>query len=112
MPLTPRGLESLSSIDANAIPNELGETEFLIASDVQNVLCGEHGAANVFGTVSYTHLDVYKRQAWNLPAIFLIENNQYAIATEIGWVAKETDLYKRAVGYGIEGCLLYTSRCV
>ena len=41
--------------------------------------------------------------AWNLPAIFLIENNRYAIATEIGWAAKETDLYKRAVGYGIEG---------
>lgn len=49
VPLTPRGLERLSSIDANGIPNELGETEFLIASDVQNVLCGEHGAANVFG---------------------------------------------------------------
>ena len=28
VPLTPRGLESLSSIDANGIPNELGETEF------------------------------------------------------------------------------------
>ena len=41
--------------------------------------------------------------AWNLPAIFLIENNQYAIATKLGWVSKETDLYKRAIGYGIEG---------
>lgn len=35
--------------------------------------------------------------------IFLIENNQYAIATRTEWVAKETDLYKRAIGYGIEG---------
>lgn len=49
------------------------------------------------------HESLNMAAAWNLPAIFLIENNQYAIATEIGWVAKETDLYKRAVGYGIEG---------
>jgi len=41
--------------------------------------------------------------AWNLPAVFLIENNQQAIATEISRVTKETNLYKRAVGYGIEG---------
>lgn len=49
------------------------------------------------------HESINMAAAWNLPAIFLIENNQYAIATELGWVAKETDLYKRAIGYGIEG---------
>jgi len=49
------------------------------------------------------HESINMAAAWNLPAIFLIENNQYAIATEISWVAKETDLYKRAIGYGIEG---------
>ncbi len=41
--------------------------------------------------------------AWNLPAIFLIENNQHAIATDLCAISKETNLYKRAVGYGIEG---------
>jgi pyruvate dehydrogenase E1 component alpha subunit len=41
--------------------------------------------------------------AWNLPVIFLIENNQYAIATKAEWVTKEQNLYKRAIGYGIEG---------
>ncbi len=49
------------------------------------------------------HESINMAAAWNLPAIFLIENNQYAIATELGWVAKETELYKRAAGYGIEG---------
>ncbi|MCL2112250.1 MAG: thiamine pyrophosphate-dependent dehydrogenase E1 component subunit alpha [Clostridiales bacterium] len=49
------------------------------------------------------HESINMAAAWDLPAIFLIENNQYAIATEIGWVAKETNLYKRAIGYGIEG---------
>ena len=49
------------------------------------------------------HESLNMAAAWDLPAIFLIENNQYAIATEIGWVSKETNLYKRAAGYGIEG---------
>ena len=49
------------------------------------------------------HESINMAAAMNLPAIFLTENNQYAIATELGWVAKETNLYKRAAGYGIEG---------
>jgi len=49
------------------------------------------------------HESINMAAAWDLPAIFLIENNQYAIATEIGWVTKEDNLYKRAIGYGIEG---------
>jgi len=49
------------------------------------------------------HESLNMAAAWNLPAIFLIENNQYAIATELSWIAKEPQLYKRATGYGIEG---------
>ncbi|MFZ5974063.1 MAG: thiamine pyrophosphate-dependent dehydrogenase E1 component subunit alpha [Bacillota bacterium] len=39
--------------------------------------------------------------AWNLPVIFVCENNQWAIATEISRVVRETDLYKRGIGYGV-----------
>ena len=49
------------------------------------------------------HESINMAAAWDLPAVFLIENNQYAIATELNWVCKETGLYKRAAGYGIEG---------
>jgi len=49
------------------------------------------------------HETINMAAAWDLPAVFLIENNQYAIATEVGQVSKETALYKRAAGYGIEG---------
>lgn len=49
------------------------------------------------------HESINMAAAWNLPVIFLIENNQYAIATKCSEVTKETDLYKRAIGYGIEG---------
>ncbi len=49
------------------------------------------------------HESINMAAAWDLPVIFLIENNQYAIATKSEWVTKEQDLYKRAIGYGIEG---------
>jgi pyruvate dehydrogenase E1 component alpha subunit len=49
------------------------------------------------------HESINMAAAWNLPVVFLIENNQLAIATELGGVSKETNLYKRAEGYGIPG---------
>lgn len=49
------------------------------------------------------HESINMAAAWNLPVIFLIENNQMAIGTELRCISKETDLYKRAVGYGIPG---------
>ena len=49
------------------------------------------------------HESINMAAAWNLPVIFLIENNQYAIATSLERVTKEQNLYKRAKGYGIEG---------
>ncbi len=51
------------------------------------------------------HESINMAAAWKLPAVFLIENNQMAIATCINTVACETDLYKRAAGYGIPGVL-------
>ena len=41
--------------------------------------------------------------AWNLPCIFLIENNRFGIKTRIEEASCETNLVKRAVGYGMEG---------
>lgn len=49
------------------------------------------------------HESINMAAAWNLPVIFLIENNQMAIGTNICTVSKETELYKRAIGYGIPG---------
>lgn len=38
---------------------------------------------------------------WNLPVIFCLINNGYAISTPIKDAVRETDLIKRAAGYGI-----------
>lgn len=52
------------------------------------------------------HESINMAAAWNLPVVFLIENNQMAIGTQLCCISKETDLYKRAIGYGIPGVLV------
>ena len=60
------------------------------------------------GTVSYTHLDVYKRQ------VRKSVTEQVLAAAGLGMTA---DQYDAAVAAGqvseeVQACLLYTSRCV
>lgn len=38
---------------------------------------------------------------WNLPVVFIIENNQYAMGTSIERHAADTELLKRAIPFGI-----------
>lgn len=44
-----RGLKKLHAIDLSALDPRIAQTEFLVASDVDNPLTGEKGAAVVFG---------------------------------------------------------------
>lgn len=39
---------------------------------------------------------------WDLPVVFLIENNQVAMGTRLEYHAADPELHKRAVGFGIE----------
>ncbi len=41
--------------------------------------------------------------AWNLPVVFVLENNQYGVSTRIDDVTRIHDLSLRAAGYGIPG---------
>lgn len=40
--------------------------------------------------------------AFDLPVIFVIENNQYAVSTPVEDSTREPDLYKRGAAYGVE----------
>ena len=49
------------------------------------------------------HESVNMAAAWDLPVIYIIENNCYGISVNIDRITKEHDLAKRAIGYGIDG---------
>ena len=40
---------------------------------------------------------------WDLPTLFIIENNQYAMGTSIERASAQTELYKRGISFGVEG---------
>ena len=43
---------------------------------------------------------------WNLPVVFVIENNQYAMGTSVQRSSAETELFKRGISFEIEGRLV------
>lgn len=49
------------------------------------------------------HESINLAAAWNLPVIFLCENNQWAISCPYEKAAKNPDIALRAIGYGIPG---------
>jgi TPP-dependent pyruvate/acetoin dehydrogenase alpha subunit len=49
------------------------------------------------------HEGVNMASIWNLPVIFVLENNHYAVSTRVDNAVKVKDLSIRAQGYGIPG---------
>jgi TPP-dependent pyruvate/acetoin dehydrogenase alpha subunit len=43
---------------------------------------------------------------WDLPVIFVLENNQYAVSSPIEEMSRIPDLYRRAEGYGVEASMI------
>lgn len=66
----------------------------------QVTLCFFGDGASNEGTF---HESINMAAAWDLPVIYIIENNLYGITVDTRRVTKEHDLAKRAVGYGIPG---------
>lgn len=66
----------------------------------QVVLCFFGDGASNEGTF---HESVNMAAAWDLPVVYIIENNLYGITVSVDRVTKEHDLARRAVGYGING---------
>ena len=52
------------------------------------------------------HESINMSAAWDLPVVFLCENNQWAISFPYKNAAKNTKVSERAIGYGIPGVLV------
>ena len=64
------------------------------------------------GTVSYTHLDVYKRQAWGVASVAFVTMSAGAAPGFSERVASTLSARSRCTSSCHCTCLLYTSRCV
>lgn len=98
---TENGMMGATGIVGSGMPLALGAAFAAYYLDNKSVAVCFHGDGGTNQGVWHESMNM--AAAWKLPVIFLIENNQLAVGTELDWVTKETDLYKRAAGYGITG---------
>jgi len=66
----------------------------------QVTLCFFGDGASNQGTF---HECINMAAAWDLPVVYIIENNRFGISVDSHRVTREHDLSKRAIGYGIPG---------
>jgi pyruvate dehydrogenase E1 component alpha subunit len=67
---------------------------------------GEHDAVLcVLGegttNIGYFHESINLAAVWKLPVVFLVENNQYGMGTEVGRASAVTNIYEKGCAYDI-----------
>lgn len=72
-------------------------TKYRGGDEVTHCFFGD-GAANA--GVLYEVMNM--ASLWDLPVIFIVENNQFAMGTRIEYHAADTELHRRAEGFGME----------
>ena len=85
-----------------------GEIPIAVGAAYSSKLCKTGAVTLSFFGESATnegvfHESVNMAAAWDLPVVFVIENNLYGISVDIRKVTREHQLYKRALAYGIPG---------
>ena len=52
--------------------------------------------------IGYFHESLNLSAVWDLPVVWLIENNQYGMGTTVARASGQVELVKRAIGYGMQ----------
>ena len=94
------GILGANGIVGGGLPIAVGagySTKILKTDHVSVAFFGD-GATNE-GTF---HESMNMAAAWKLPVVFICENNNFGVSTRIDRVTGNTDLAKRAIGYGME----------
>ncbi len=96
-----KGILGANGIVGGEIPIATGSAyaSLYMGTDEVTVAFFGDGASNE-GTF---HESLNMAAAWNLPIIYVVENNLYGISVDIRRVTKEHHISKRAAGYGVEG---------
>lgn len=96
-----KGILGANGIVGGEIPIATGAAYSCVLRGTDQVTLAFFGdSASNEGTF---HEAINMAAAWNLPIVYIIENNLFGISVDIRRVTKEHDLYKRAAGYGIPG---------
>jgi pyruvate dehydrogenase E1 component alpha subunit len=96
-----KGILGANGIVGGEIPIALGSAYASLYKKTDEVtVCFFGDSASNEGTF---HESLNMAAAWNLPIVFVIENNYFGISVDIRRVTKEHELSKRAVGYGMPG---------
>ena len=78
-----------------------------VGAALASSLKGDQSVCVIFFSDGATHNGVFSESMnlaaiWNLPVIFMLENNQYSVSTPVEMCSRDTDLFKRATGYSVE----------
>jgi TPP-dependent pyruvate/acetoin dehydrogenase alpha subunit len=95
------GMLGATGIVGSGVPIAVGSglTARVLKKDFVTVCFHGDGATNQ----GVWHESINLAAAWNLPVIFLCENNQWAISCPYDKASKNPDIALRAIGYGIPG---------
>lgn len=99
-----KGLIGSSGIIGAGIPIALGTAFKNDYEDSTNITICSFGDGSVPQGAFHESLNL--AATWNLPIVFICENNLYAELSPISKGMKQQDIGKRAEGYGIPGCIV------
>jgi pyruvate dehydrogenase E1 component alpha subunit len=96
---------SLGNLGANGIVG--GGTAIGVGAALSARLRGTDSVSVVFTSDGAVGNGVFGESlnlaaAWDLPVIFVVENNQYAVSTPVADSCREPELFRRGAGYGVE----------